>query len=130
MPKFSQRSQANLATCDQKLQDLFNEVIKHVDCTILEGHRNREEQEEAFRTGKSQLHYPHGNHNAYPSNAVDAVPYPIDWENTDRLYMFSGFVQGIAAKMGISIRVGADWDGDFNTKNQHFVDLPHFELKK
>jgi hypothetical protein len=32
--------------------------------------------------------------------------------------------------MGIESRMGADWDGDFDTKDQTFHDLPHFELVK
>ena len=39
MPYFGRRSKKQLSTCDKKLQDVFNEVIKHVDCSVLEGHR-------------------------------------------------------------------------------------------
>ena len=38
MPYFGRRSKKNLATCDKKLQKVFNEVIKHVDCAVIEGH--------------------------------------------------------------------------------------------
>ena len=63
-----------------------------------------------------------------PSLAADVVPYPIDWEDHQRFYMFVGIVQGIAASMNIKIRCGADWDGDMEIKDQNFHDLPHFEL--
>ena len=53
---------------------------------------------------------------------------PIDWNNKERFYLFAGFVKGIAAEMGIKLRLGADWDGDFTTRDQTFHDLPHFEL--
>ena len=43
MPKFSKKSKSKLETCDSKLQDLFNEVIMHFDCSILCGHRGEEE---------------------------------------------------------------------------------------
>ncbi len=84
MPKFSARSTERLETCDPRLIAVFNEVVKHFDCTILEGWRSEEDQNEAFRTGKSKLKYPEGKHNKQPSFAVDVAPYPVDWENLDR----------------------------------------------
>ena len=45
MPKFGSKSRERLATCDERLQKVFNEVIKHVDCSILEGHRIAERQD-------------------------------------------------------------------------------------
>lgn len=132
MPSFSKTSVERLNTCDQRLVTLFNEVVKHYDCTILCGVRSKEEQDEAFRTGKSKLKWPNSKHNVLKpdqkSKAVDVAPYPIDWNNKDAFYHFAGFVRAIAAQQGIKIRWGGDWDGDFNLKNQTFFDLPHFEL--
>ena len=56
------------------------------------------------------------------------MPTPIEWENWQKNYLFAGFIKGLACSMGIKIRMGADWDGDFDTKDQKFHDLPHFEL--
>ena len=39
-----------------------------------------------------------------------------------------GFVEGVAAALGIKIRSGADWDMDRNVSDQSFIDLPHIEL--
>ena len=39
MAKFGRTSKNRLATCDERLQKVFNEVIKYVDCSALEGHR-------------------------------------------------------------------------------------------
>lgn len=131
MAEFSKRSKERLASCHPDLQRLFNEVVKHQDCTITEGHRGQELQDEYFRTGKSKVQFPNGKHNKTPSEAVDCIPYPFapeDWKDTRRLYMFVGLVRGIAASLGIKIRCGADWDGDFEVKDQNFHDLPHFEL--
>ena len=134
MPKFSQRSLSNLATCHPDLQVLFNEVIKYFDFTITEGHRNRADQEKAFSEGKSKLHYPNGKHNAFPSNAVDAYPYPIDFNDSSRIYYFSGFVMGIAQKLkdegkiSHSIRYGGDWNMNNLVKDESFQDTGHFEL--
>ena len=129
MPRFCRRSRKNLETCHEDLQELFNEVIKYFDCTVIQGHRGEEEQNKYFNEGKSKVKYPNGRHNANPSNAVDVVPYPIDWDDTDRMYYFSGFVKGIAAKMGITIRWGGDWNDNTEVKDTNFKDLPHFELR-
>ena len=128
MPSFSARSRERLETCDERLVDVFDEVVKHFDCTILEGWRSEEDQNEAFRTGRSKLKYPDGNHNKQPSFAVDVAPYPVDWENLDRFRYFAGFVMGIASQIGTRLRWGGDWDGDTELRDQKFVDLPHFEV--
>jgi len=129
MPRFGARSLRELSTAHPDLQRLFHEVIKHFDCTVLEGHRGKEAQEEAVRTGKSKVHYPHGKHNATPSLAVDVAPWPIDWHDRLRFYYFGGFVKGVAEMMGIGIRWGGDWDSDTEVTDQTFFDLPHFELR-
>ena len=129
MPRFSNKSKAKLDTCHPDLQRLFNEVIKHVDCTIIEGVRSVETQAEYFRTGRSRTMK--SKHLKQPDGwswAVDCLAYPIQWDNWKRNYLFAGFVKGMAASMGIKIRMGADWDGDFDTLDQRFHDLPHFEL--
>ena len=128
MPTFSARSREILETCDERLVAVFDEVVKHFDCTILEGWRSEEDQNEAFRTGRSKLKYPDGKHNKQPSFAVDVAPYPVDWENLDRFRYFAGFVMGIASQMGTRLRWGGDWDGDTELRDQKFVDLPHFEV--
>ena len=55
MPQFGKDSLARLSTCHPDLQKLFKEVIKHYDCTILEGHRSDEDQLKAFNAGKSKI---------------------------------------------------------------------------
>jgi hypothetical protein len=128
MPSFSPTSLERLATCDQRLQDLFHEVIKTWDCTVLEGHRDEAAQEQAFKDGKSKLHYPDGKHNATPSMAVDVAPYPIDWNDAQRFIYFAGFVVGVARAMGFQVRWGGDWNGNRDPQDESFRDLPHFEL--
>ena len=129
MPRFGRRSKERLATCDDKLQVLFKEVIKYVDCSILEGHRSEGRQNALYKEGKTKVLYPRGRHNANPSRAADVVPYPIDWEDRERMTLFAGFVLGIASQMGLNIRWGGDWDQDFEVKDNMFDDFPHFELK-
>lgn len=128
MPQFGPKSLARLATCHAELQRLFNEVIKHFDCTIVIGHRGQAAQDEAYRTGHSTKKWPNGEHNTLPSDAVDAAPYPVDWKNTERNYYFAGYVMATAKQMGIALRAGADWDGDGNPRNQTLHDSGHFEI--
>ena len=128
MPAFGKSSQDKLATCDPRLQKVFNEVVKYFDCTVIEGHRGEEAQNKAFAEGKSKLKYPQGKHNKIPSLAADVLPYPIDWNDTNRMRYFAGFVVGIAATMGIKLRWGGDWNQNTELKDNSFNDLPHFEI--
>ena len=129
MPRFGSRSINRLKTCDQKLQELFYEVVKHFDCSIIEGNRGEERQNKAYADGKSKVKYPNGKHNKFPSVAVDVAPYPIDWSDRDRFHYFGGFVLGVAKQMGMNIRWGGDWNQDTETKDNKFDDLVHFEIK-
>ena len=129
MPYFGKSSKKRLSTCDDRLQKVFNEVIKHVDCSVLCGHRGKDDQNKAYKEGKSKAKYPNGRHNRQPSLAVDVSPYPIDWNDLERQTLFAGFVLGIAKQMGINLIWGNDWDGDFETKDTGLKDYPHFELK-
>jgi peptidoglycan L-alanyl-D-glutamate endopeptidase CwlK len=130
MPRFGKRSISRLKTCDQKLQELFYEVVKHFDCSIIEGNRGEERQNKAYADGKSKVKYPNGKHNKFPSVAVDVAPYPIDWSDRDRFHYFGGFVLGVAKQMGMNIRWGGDWNQDTETKDNKFDDLVHFEIKE
>ena len=80
MPKFGRKSRTRLATCDKNLQKLFNEVVKHFDCSVLVGFRGKDEQNSAYKNGYSKVKWPNGKHNSNPSFAVDVAPYPINWK--------------------------------------------------
>ena len=128
MFKFGKKSRESLATCDERLQRLFNEVINYVDCSVLEGHRSEERQNKLYEEGKTKVRYPKGRHNAEPSRAIDVVPYPVAWEDRERFHLFAGFVLGLAYSMDISLRWGGDWNQNFQVDDKKFDDFPHFEL--
>jgi|TARA_R100000426_G_scaffold23539_3_gene20317 hypothetical protein len=135
MPRYSKKSKQRLATCDQRLQDVFNEVIKHVDCSILEGYRNKERQNKLYDEKRTKVKYPNGRHNVNPSKAVDVTPYPVDWADRERQTLFAGFVIGIARSMGTKIRWGGNWDmysenGRWEVEDNKFDDFPHFEIRE
>ena len=120
MPSFGRTSKERLATCDPRLQEIMNEVVKLYDISVLCGHRTEEEQTAAYEAGNSKLRYPESNHNSTPSRAVDVAPYPIDWDDIGRFHFMAGIVTTVAAQHGYKIR----WGGTFTS----FFDGPHFEL--
>lgn len=132
MPKYSRTSQNNLSTADDKLQLIFNEVIKHYDCSVLYGFRNEELQNKAYNEKKSKLKWPDSKHNSFPSKAVDVAPYYTDdkipWKDRERFSLFAGFVLGVASQFGVKIRWGGDWNNNKKTKDEKFWDAAHFEL--
>lgn len=135
MPAFSKTSKQRLATCHADLQEIFTEVVKIFDCTVLCGRRGEAEQNAAHAAGKSKLKYPQSMHNRLPlSLAVDVAPYTIDWQDRERMHYFAGVVKGVAEELlafGLvshRIRWGGDWDNDTEVKDNTFDDLVHFEL--
>lgn len=138
MAHFSQASKDQLASCEQRLQDLFNEVIKTYDCKVLEGKRSEHQQQLNVLHGVSKtLDSKHVYPLDAPSRAADVAPYPLEWpqpststyvKDVARWYLFAGYVKGVAERMGIKIRWGGDWDMDWDILDQVFDDLAHFEL--
>ena len=125
MPRFGSKSRSQLKTCNPELQRLFKEVVKHFDCSVIEGKRSLEEQKKLFNEGAAKtLNSAH-----LTGDAVDVYPYPIDYEDRDRWHYFGGFVLGTAKQLGIKIRWGGDWDMDTQTKDNTYDDLMHFELR-
>ena len=128
MPSFSGKSISKLATCDPRLQRVFHEVVRNFDCSILEGHRNKERQNRMVEESKSQVSWPDGKHNTVPSMAVDVTPYPVVWDDRERQTLFAGYVLATAKAVGIDLRWGGDWDRDTEVRDNSFDDLVHFEL--
>ena len=149
MPSFGSKSRTRLNTCHPSLQLLMDAVVKGFDCSIIEGSRSKEVQDEYFKRGVTKVQWPNSRHNVVLPNlstAVDVVPYiPAMggqiWPDPDRqspeeylrtlgvFYMFLGYVKRVAEEMNISVTFGADWDSDLNLLDQKFHDLPHIQLK-
>ena len=74
MPRFGKTSKRNLLSCHPDLVRLFDEVIKHYDCSIVCGHRGEDEQNALYLSipPKTKVQYPDSKHNSLPSMAVDA----------------------------------------------------------
>lgn len=128
MNHWSAASAARLATCDLRLVAVFDHVLQIVDCSILCGSRDEATQNQMFCDGKSTLRWPQSKYNQTPSRAIDAAPWPIDWQGRERLSLFAGIVLGVADAHGIRLRWGGDWDRDFTLTDNNFDDLVHLEL--
>ena len=150
MPAFGMASRERKATCHPDIQRVFDRVILVFDCHILEGHRTTQRQQELWFQGrdangfivdpKKIVTYKDGiikrsNHQTYPSIAIDAAPwYPVaphirwDAASKNRWYFFAGFVLATATDMGIALKAGCDWNRNWETADETFVDLPHYEL--
>jgi peptidoglycan L-alanyl-D-glutamate endopeptidase CwlK len=120
MYELSKKSLERLATCNVLLQEICHEVIRETNFYVLCGHRTEQEQQEAFRTGRSKLQWPDSKHNSNPSNAIDVAPNPLDWNDIDSFRKLAGVFKRVAAERGVRIVWGGDWDG--------FKDYPHIEL--
>ena len=133
MPYFSDSSLSKLNTVHADLITLFTQVIKDFDCTVISGLRTLEEQQELYAQGRSDPGEIVTNcdginrrSNHQSGNAVDVVPYPIDWGDMIRMREFGWFVLGVAATLRRQGLMAHDitWGGQWT-----FKDYPHYELK-
>ena len=132
MPTFGKSSEKQLATCHPELQRLLREAIKYIDFTVTEGFRGKEAQNAAYAKGFSQKKWPDGNHNKNPSLAADIAPYPVDWSDKTRSVARFAMVQGCiltcAKDLGIKVRLGIDFNGNGDIRDDGFWDPPHVEI--
>lgn len=128
--KFSRISEQRLQECHPDLQRVIRRALADgpLDFSVLCGHRGEAEQEKAVHDGKSKQHYPSSKHNSLPSKAVDVAPCPIDWNDRKRFVDLYRQIFAAAAKEGVKIRWGGDFNRDGNLSNDSFVDMPHYEL--
>lgn len=130
MPKFSQQSSIRLSQVHPLLQRLLMNAIKYIDFTIVEGHRTEARQKELFAQGLTKTM--NSKHLAYPSQAVDIAPYPYpdmnNPEHVKQVYYMAGFIKGLASAMGIKIRIGADWNGNNDIRDEKWSDAWHIEI--
>ena len=135
------RSMRHLNTCDVIWLDLCRDLIKEIDFAVIEGHRNKAQQNAYYAKGRTEpgniityVKWPNGDHNVYPSRALHLIPWPFngkkDWTNSKRFYHLAGVVRGVAYKRGVKVRWGGNWDGDSDLDDQTFNDLLHYELKR
>lgn len=123
MAAFGNTSRQRMEGVHPKLVRLFERVVRDFDCTVLKdgGLRTLERQSELVAEGVSKTM----NSNHLTGNALDIVPYPVDWDDKERQYKFASFVFDTAMRMGIRVR----WGGWFRAPgNEIFYDSPHWEI--
>lgn len=128
MAEFGKSSTRKLLTAHPDLQRVFREVVKHFDCAVICGNRNAAAQNLAFTSGKSKASYGNSPHNFSPALAVDVIPYPLAWHDSERMIYFAGVVVATGRAMGIELKWGGDWNRDTHLSDNRFDDFPHFEL--
>ncbi len=133
MPSFGRASRKRRDTCHPDLVQWADRLILRFDFTVVCGARGQEDQEEAFRNGKSKVHYPHSRHNTSPSLAIDIAPWDqhrgvIDWDHPARFILLAGMGLQLAASMDLPITWGGDWDKDTFMRDHSFKDYPHYQL--
>lgn len=133
MYKYGTASMERLRTCHSFLQAIFLDVLslQVIDISIVCGYRNKEEQNKAFAEDKSKVKWPHGKHNKYPSEAVDAVPFVngnLSY-NFNHCCFLAGLVIATAKSYPLVLRWGGNWDMDGEpVTDQDFQDLAHYEI--
>jgi len=141
MYSFGERSQGHLKTLHPNLRLVLNQAIKIIDFSIIEGLRDKADQNTYYYNGTSKLVHPFSKHNRTSdmtldrceyevSDAVDIAPYPSLYEDKEQMVYLAGIVVGIGASLGIEIRCGTDWnsDGELNNEDGQFFDPYHFEI--
>jgi peptidoglycan L-alanyl-D-glutamate endopeptidase CwlK len=118
---FGATSRRHRDTCEPALQRVLDEAIKHYDFSVIWGHRTQAAQDQAFRTGHSQLEWPNSKHNKTPSRAFDVIPYPGGFDSSDEeFYKLATYILSAASLLGVPIRWGGHW--------KNLKDMAHFEL--
>ena len=136
MPAFGGRSQRCLDDLHPALQTIMQIAIENgPDFALICGFRDRAEQTRLHAAGRSKLPWPRSKHNVQPALAVDAVPWPLDWDDAQRFCTLAGYILGVADTLCVArrtniyrLRWGGDWDRDFDQADERFRDLPHYEL--
>jgi|GEM_PF-6205419 len=97
-------------------------------------YRNNARQNELFAQKKPRVTWAKGGespHNTYPSSAWDIAFFDSETKKLDwSAHLFDAYAKifkDIAAKHGIRVTWGADWNRD-NIKDKIKQDAPHFEL--
>jgi hypothetical protein len=141
MNKWSNDSKEILNQLHPILRLLMNRVLQVVDVKLIDGLRDHVRQMEYMTEGKTKVAWPLSCHNRTSdeslerfeydlSDAVDVAPWPSLYSDREQMIYLAGVITGVAAEIGIKIRIGADWNGDgvLNNKKNDFFDSHHIEL--
>lgn len=120
-------SKRKLATVDNDLANVIEQVSKWFNISVISGQRGMSEQNRLVEQGFSTLKFPSSKHNTLPlSRAVDIAPYNsdikgIDWNDIEAFEEMLFLVKVIASIYDVELEYGADWTT--------LKDYPHIQLK-
>ena len=126
---FGAKSEKNLKTCHNNIQNVLRHAIQYIDFSVIEGHRTQERQIELFLTKKSELNgtTKQSMHQYNPSLAVDIIPYkkgynPFDGTDESELmfYQLNRQIHISARQLGVDLTWGGFWSS--------IIDMPHYQL--
>lgn len=128
---FGRRSLTTLGEAHPLLQQVAYAALERgeIDFAVICSYRGRREQERAFREGKTKARFGQSAHNYEPALAIDVMPWPNGFKaNMEEWKLLGKIFLEEAARLGIALRWGGDFnrDGDKTTKDAW--DSPHFEL--
>lgn len=126
--RFGRTSQGRLDTCHVDIQLIFGEIIKVVDCRVIEGARTKEQQRKNIAKGVSWTMK--SKHVERPCRAIDIIPYPDDWEDIERFKLFAALVFATSRRLKIPLRYGGTWSRNPTDKYTGTrADWAHYELR-
>lgn len=129
---FGTESRKNLEGVHPTLVAILEEVVKVLDCKVVDGVRTPEEQAINLARGvswtKQSKHLPQADGF---SHAVDIAPIGVkglDWEDREMFCVLAGVMFAIAAEMKVKLRWGGDWNMNNSTRDERNRDYGHFEI--
>ncbi len=125
MFKFSERSEQLLNTVHKDLCRLAHEVIKisPYDFSITCGLRGLEDQQKAFKEGKSKCDGIKNKSKHQSGKAIDIMCFDENGKGTwEKKYYIA--VANVFKQKAKELKINIRWGGDFTT----ICDMPHFEL--
>lgn len=132
--KLSTSSSGRLITVVEPLQHIIREAIKSspIDFGIPKygGNRTAVEQSGLFLDGKSTLDGYIKKSKHQSGKAIDIYAYvggKASW-NMQHLNLLAGHIIGTANRLGYKLRWGGDWNSNWSSDDENFVDAVHFEL--
>ena len=135
MFRFSKKSLAQLDTVDPRLKALAIQVlsVSPIDFTIVQGRRTVAQSAQNIKNGTSFLSDPSKSKHV-TGEAIDFAPYvngKLDWDDREKFWTIAKLFKQEAEKMGIKVRLGADWNGSGSYKDEvqrGTFDCGHVEL--
>ncbi|ATS94012.1 putative endolysin [Pectobacterium phage DU_PP_V] len=120
--RFGSRSLAQLDTVKPQLKELAIQVlsVSPIDFTVIQGKRTLSQSQQNVANGTSFLKDPSKSKHI-TGDAIDFAPFingKINWDDLEAFWTIAKIFKQEAEKMGIPIKLGADWNGSGDYKDE------------